>query len=67
MPKNQINGVDETANVTVGFDRHEVLRQRFQLFKVSYRAIISFYSRCQIKGNNVFFAIALSLDSLNLY
>ena len=45
MPQNQINGVDETANVSVGFDRnkYEVLRQRFQLFKVSYRAIISFY------------------------
>ena len=25
MPQNQINGVDETANVTVGFDRHNAL------------------------------------------
>ena len=25
IPQNQINGVDETANVTVGFDRHNAL------------------------------------------
>ena len=25
MPQNQINGVDETANVTVGFNRHNAL------------------------------------------
>ena len=28
MPQNQINGVDETANVIVGFDRHNALIKR---------------------------------------
>ena len=30
MPQNQINGVDETANVTVGFDRHNALIWSFK-------------------------------------
>ena len=35
MPQNQINGVDETANVTVGFDRHNALIWSFKA-KISH-------------------------------
>ena len=41
----QKNGVDETACVTAGFEKHNIkfLRKRFELFMASFRIIITFY------------------------
>ena len=44
MPQNQINGVDETANVTVGFDRHYALIWSFKVKISAFQGELQSYN-----------------------